>query len=143
MDIAPYQDRHRDGVIGLWGDVFAGDPPWNEPGAVIAAKLRERPELFFVASGGGRVLGTVMAGYDGHRGWIYALAVSPDRRLLGIARALMKRAEDALQGLGCVKVNLQVRPDNEGVAAFYEKIGYAVEERISMGKPLGPFAGNS
>ena len=143
MHIAPYQDRHRDGVIGLWKEVFADSAPRNEPGAVIAAKLRERPELFFVASDGGRVLGTVMAGYDGHRGWIYALAVSPDRRGLGLARGLMQRAEDALAGLGCVKVNLQVRSENGGVAAFYEKIGYAVEDRISMGKPLGPFAGGA
>ena len=143
MDIAPYQDRHRDGVIGLWQEIFAGSTPWNEPGAVIAAKLRERPELFFVASDGGRVLGTVMAGYDGHRGWIYALAVGPDHRGLGLARGLMKMAEYALAGLGCVKVNLQVQSENEGVAAFYEKIGYAVEERISMGKLLGPFAGGA
>ena len=143
MDIAPYSDGHRDGVIGLWNDIFDGAAPWNEPGAVIAAKMGEHPELFFVASGGGRVVGTVMAGYDGHRGWIYALAVSPDHRDQGLARALMKRAEDALAAMGCVKVNLQVRGGNEGVAAFYEKIGYAVEDRISMGKPLGPFAGDS
>lgn len=140
MDIAPYSNSHRDGVIGLWNDIFAGDPPWNEPGAVIAAKLHEHPELFFVACGDARVLGTVMAGYDGHRGWIYSLAVAPEHRGQGIARALMKRAEEALEGLGCVKVNLQVRGGNEGVAAFYENIGYAVEDRISMGKRLGPFA---
>lgn len=140
MDIAPYSDSQRSGVIALWKDIFAGDPPWNEPGAVIAAKMGEHPELFFVASRDARVLGTVMAGYDGHRGWIYALAVSPDHRHQGIARALMKRAEAALAALGCVKVNLQVRGGNEGVAAFYENIGYAVEDRISMGKPLGPFA---
>ena len=143
MDIAPYSDSQRSGVIGLWEEIFAGDSPWNEPGAVIAAKVREHPELFFVASGDGRVLGTVMAGYDGHRGWIYALAVSPDHRGQGIARGLMKRAEAALAALGGVKVNLQVRGGNEGVAAFYGKLGYAVEDRISMRKPLGPFAEDS
>ena len=140
MDITPYSDRHRPGVIGLWNEIFAGDPPWNEPGAVIAAKMGEHPELFFVAREDARVVGTVMAGYDGHRGWIYALAVGPEHRGQGIARALMKRAEAALAALGCVKVNLQVRGGNEGVAAFYGKLGYAVEDRISMGKPLGPFA---
>ena len=130
-------------MIGLWKRVFPGDPPWKEPGAVIDEKIRERPELFFVATEGGIVLGTVMAGYDGHRGWIHALAVGRDHRGQGLALALMKRAEDALQALGCVKVNLQLRSENGDVVAFYEKIGYAVEDRISMGKLLGPFAGDS
>lgn len=138
-DIVPYRERHHNGVVGLWQEVFADDPPWNEPRAAIVAKLRVQPELFFVAERDGAVVGTVLAGYDGHRGWIYALAVSPELRRRGIATALMTRAEQSLLDLGCVKLNLQVVAGNDAVA-FYRSLGFQVEDRVSMGKPLGRYA---
>jgi ribosomal protein S18 acetylase RimI-like enzyme len=82
------------------------------------------------------VIGTVLAGYDGIRGWIYHLAVRSSKRRAGIARRLMMAAEDQLIALGCPKVNLQVRSTNADVVAFYKEIGYEIEDRISMGKRL-------
>jgi ribosomal protein S18 acetylase RimI-like enzyme len=77
-----------------------------------------------------------MAGYDGHRGWIYSLAVSPGHRRQSIGRTLLVHAEKALAAMGCPKVNLQVRATNSDVVEFYRKAGYALEERISLGKHL-------
>jgi ribosomal protein S18 acetylase RimI-like enzyme len=140
MDIGSYQDHHHDGVVELWRQVFPDDPPWNEPVAALAAKLAVQPELVFVASEDGEVVGAVMAGYDGHRGWIYALAVHPAQRRKGIATALVGAVERQLAALGCVKLNLQVRAGNAAVVGFYEALGYATEDRISLGKRLGRFA---
>ncbi len=92
--------------------------------------------LFFVAEAAGRIVGTVMAGYDGHRGWIYSLAVDPTFRKQGIGRGLLRRAETSLLERGCVKINLQIADGNEAVIGFYEKTGYKVEPRTSMGKLL-------
>ena len=77
-----------------------------------------------------------MAGFDGHRGWVYYLAVDHDFRRQGIGSALMKKAEELLVKAGCPKLNLQIRADNAAVRAFYEKLGYQFEDRISMGKHL-------
>ena len=89
-----------------------------------------------VAEADGRVVGTVMGGYDGHRGWIYSLAVDDCERHRGIGSALVDNIERALKALGCLKVNLQVVSTNSGVVEFYEKLGFSVEDRISMGKRL-------
>jgi len=123
-------------VISLWGEVFPDDPPWNEPAAVIRRKLTVQPQLFLVGLVDGRVVGTVLAGFDGVRGWVHHLAVHGSCRRQGIASALMRAAEEGLAGLGCPKVNLQVRATNAAVVAFYRAIGYDVEERASLGKRL-------
>ncbi len=134
--IRPYDETFREGVVRLWRTVFADDPPWNEPNAVIDAKREVDPGLFFVATSKDQVIGTAMGGYDGHRGWVYAVAVAPEFRRKGVASRLMANMEEALLGRGCVKLNLQVRADNAVVVGFYESLGYAAEERISMGKLL-------
>lgn len=134
--ITPFREPDQDAVIALWQEVFPDEPPHNVPAEVIRRKLAVQRELFLVAREGAAVVGTVMAGYDGHRGWLYTVAVSPRHRRRGIGTSLVRAAEEALQALGCPKVNLQVRATNHGVAAFYEQLGYAVEERISMGKQL-------
>lgn len=110
--------------------------PHNDPATAIRNKRRVDPELFFVAEVDGVVVGTVMGGYDGHRGWIYSLAVRVDHQRRGIGAELVRRVERKLSDRGCLKINLQVMSSNAGVVAFYEKLGYAVEERISMGKRL-------
>jgi ribosomal protein S18 acetylase RimI-like enzyme len=120
----------------LWGAVFAGDPPWNAPAAMIANKLKVQPELLLVAVFDQRLVGAVMAGFDGVRGWIYHLAVAPEVRRRGIATQLVRAAEVGLRKLGCGKVNIQIRASNSEVVAFYRSLGFAVEERISMGRRL-------
>jgi ribosomal protein S18 acetylase RimI-like enzyme len=132
--IEPYEAGHFAGVSTLWREAFPDDPPWNAAEAAIPAKLAVQPELFLVALDGTRVIGSIMAGYDGHRGWLYAVAVCAAHRRRGVGAALVRAAEARLHALGCRKINLQVRATNRAVVAFYERLGYAVEERVSLGK---------
>lgn len=136
IDIRPFEDADEGAVAALWKQVFPRDPPWNEPSLVMAKKRAVQRELFLVAIENGVLAGTAMGGYDGHRGWIYALAVRPDLRRRGLGARLMARLESALSDLGCPKVNLQVRDGNEAAVAFYQRLGYAVEQRVSLGKLL-------
>ena len=133
MQIRPCSEHDRPGVIALWERVFPDDPPHNAPAKVFDAKLAMRDDMLFVATDAGAVIGTAMAGYDGHRGWLYTVAVSPDRRRRGIGAALVRHAVDALRAAGCTKVNLQIRATNTAVRGFYEALGFEVEERLSMG----------
>jgi len=94
---------------------------------VIDKKLALGDGLIFVAEAGGAVVGSVMAGYDGHRGWIYSLAVLPEYRRRGVGSRLMRHAEEQLKLLGCPKINLQIMQGNEAVEAFYRKLGYQTE----------------
>jgi len=116
--------------------VFPDDPPWNVPEEDIRRKKEVHPELFLVAEVSGEVVGTAMAGYDGHRGWVYCVAVAPAHRREGVGRALMDRVERDLARVGCHKLNLQVRRNNEETVAFYKKLGYSIEDHFSMGKLL-------
>ncbi|MEM7640314.1 MAG: GNAT family acetyltransferase [Pseudomonadota bacterium] len=136
IDIERFTESDRNGVIALWSIVFPEEPVHNAPSDMISRKQGVQPDLFFVARQHGQVVGTVMAGYDGVRGWVHKLAVHPDLRRQGLASKLMQRAETALKASGCPKLNLQVRATNAGVVKFYESLGYAVEERVSLGKPL-------
>jgi ribosomal protein S18 acetylase RimI-like enzyme len=132
--------RDTDAVLALWLQAFPeyGDPrkPHRDPRLSIASKLAVQPELFFVGVRDGRVVGTVMGGYDGHRGWLYSLAVVPEARRLGYGRSLVEHAERALAALGCLKVNLQVLAGKPEVRGFYEAIGYRADEVVSLGKRL-------
>ncbi|PPL15862.1 GNAT family acetyltransferase [Microterricola pindariensis] len=136
MQIRPFRPEDTDAVIALWQDAGL-TRPWNDPRKDIARKATVQPELFVVATGdGGRVLGSVMAGYDGHRGWMNYLAAADDARGLGVGRALVAHVEAALLALGCPKVNLQVRSTNSGVVDFYEHLGYRNDDTVSLGKRL-------
>lgn len=134
-----FRSGDADAVTRLWAaDRAASVSPWNDPAEVIGRKLHVQPDLFLVASADrGGVVGTVVAGYDGVRGWVHRLHVDRAWRRRGVGTALMRAAEDRLAGLGCPKVNLQVRRGDAGVTAFYESLGYSVEDRVSMGRPLG------
>ncbi len=134
--IRPYSESDEAAVAELWRQVFPGSPSWNHPETDIQRKLSVQRELFLVAALGSEIVGTAMAGYDGHRGWVYYVAVSPRHRRQGIGTALMRNVEQRLASLGCPKLNLQVRASNHEVVSFYENLGYEVEERISMGKRL-------
>jgi ribosomal protein S18 acetylase RimI-like enzyme len=141
MKIVAYRSAHFAGVKALWEECFPCDPPRNRAETAIPAKLAQGDGLFFVAEGAGdAVQGTAMAGYDGHRGWLYAIAVDPGVRRRGIARALVEHACAELAARGCGKVNLQVRDGNEAATRFYEELGFAREPRISFGRALRPVA---
>ena len=128
---------HRQQVIQLWETVFGYEAAHNTPSLAIDKKLAMQDGLFFVALVDGAVVGTVLAGYDGHRGWLYSVAVHPSQRKKGLGAALVRLAEQALAARGCMKINLQIVSGNEAVTAFYASLGYAVEKRVSMGKTVG------
>ncbi|KWU23570.1 GNAT family acetyltransferase [Burkholderia sp. MS389] len=139
--IRPFERADTDAVLAVWRDAFpqydeTGAPPHRDPLRSIELKLATQPELFFVAISGARVVGTLMAGFDGHRGWLYSFGVANDARRLGVGRALIAHAERALAARGCMKINLQVLPGNDDACRFYAALGYRVEERISFGKTL-------
>lgn len=135
MKIRTYGPTDEAAVVDLWtrcGLVV----PHNNPHTDIARKLSVSPELFFVGTLGDELVATVMAGYDGHRGWLNYLAVAPHAQGRGYGRQLVERAEAALKARGCPKVNLQIRAANEQAAAFYGRLGFARDEVISMGRRL-------
>lgn len=135
--IIPFDDGlHRGEVIALWKQVFGYEAAHNDPALAIDKKVAVADGLLFVAIADGQVVGTIMAGYDGHRGWIYSLAVHPGRRRQRIGSGLLAHAERELAKRGCVKINLQILEGNERVSAFYASFGYAVERRVNMGKTL-------
>ena len=134
--IRSYTDADESAVIALWRDTIADASPHNDPALSIRKKMEAGGELFLVAEAAGVLVGAVMGGYDGHRGWVYSLAVREPYRRQGIGRALVRHLEAALAERGCLKINLQVRTSNAAVAAFYQALGFNVEERISMGKRL-------
>ena len=109
----------------------------NDPRRDLETKINFQPELFWVAEISGQVVGTIMAGYEGHRGWINYLAVDPSRRRQGLGRRLMEHAETRLRELGCPKINLQVRSSNTQVIAFYQALGFVEDDVVSLGKRVG------
>ena len=136
MHIRPYQVEDESQVITLWGGTLADAAPHNDPPLAIRLKMKKDPHLFLVAIVDGSVAGTIMGGFDGHRGWLYSLAVAAERRRRGIATALVRRLEAELREMGCLKVNLQIRGSNSDVLGFYEHAGYCVEDRVSLGKRM-------
>ena len=137
FEITEFENKkHRDQVVSLWEAVFGYETSHNSPGLVIDKKIKFNDGLFFVAIDNDNVIGTVMAGYDGHRGWIYSIAVLPDCRKKGLGSALLSFAEERLTEKGCMKINLQIMDGNEFVEAFYHSNGYKTEKRISMGKRI-------
>lgn len=135
MNIRPFHPADQGAVVDIWSRCGLLRP-WNDPRKDIARKVAAQPELFLVVELDGAVAGTVMAGYDGHRGWINYLAVDPATRRRGVGRALMAEAERLLRQRGCPKINLQVRGDNRDVLAFYERIGFREDAVVSLGKRL-------
>jgi len=133
--IRPFNAADAVAVVELWR-ACGLTRPQNDPHKDIARKLQVNPEWFLVAARGNEIVGTVMAGYEGHRGWINYLGVAPAFQRGGLGRRLMAEAEARLRAAGCPKINLQVRPDNTAAIAFYERIGFAVEGAISLGKRL-------
>ncbi len=135
-EVRSYRDSDESGVVALWAVVFADDPPWNEPSLVIRRKRSVQADLFLVATRDSAIVGTVLAGFDGCRGWVHHLAVAPDSRRNRVGSSLMREAAARLRALGAPKVNLQVRASNEEAVRFYESLGFKVEDRVSMAQLL-------
>ena len=137
MQIRAYQTQDETAVLALW-EACALTRPWNDPRKDIERKLQVRPDLFLVGEVQGLLMASAMFGYEGHRGWLNYLAVSPEHQRQGHARALVQRGEILLRASGCPKINLQVRGDNTAVLAFYQSLGYQDDKVVSMGKRLIP-----
>lgn len=135
--LRPLRDADVEQVVSLW-HATGLTRPWNDPQRDIARARAVWPDLLVVAVDGDDVVGTVMAGYDGHRGWLYYLATASERRGEGIGRMLVADAERRLEGLGCPKVMLMVREGNDAVADFYDALGYARDATSVLGKRLIP-----
>jgi len=133
--IREFRESDREALLALW-EVCGLVVPWNPPDRDIALKRAFQPDLLFVVERDGQLVGSVMAGYEGHRGQINYLAVHPNVQGQGLGRDLMTFAEDRLRALGAPKINLQVRAANHDVIAFYETLGYRVDETVNLGKRL-------
>lgn len=135
MEIRPYRETDEGEVIALW-QACELTRPWNDPRKDIRLKQAEHPELFLVGRQNGKLVATMMAGYEGHRGWINYLAVHPEQRRRNHGRQMMAAAEQMLRDLGCPKINLMVRTSNRSVVEFYQRLGYAMDDVVSLGKRL-------
>ena len=135
MQIRPFRLADEATVVALW-EACGLTRPWNDPHKDIARKLAVQPELFLVGVTDGAVMASVMAGYEGHRGWMNYLSVAPHFRGRGLGRLLVVEVERLLLERGCPKVNLQVRASNPDAVAFYRRLGYAPDQSISLGKRL-------
>ena len=137
LAIQPYQPADEAALIQLWRDCGL-TRPWNDPVKDIARKATVQADLFLVGKIDGVIVATVMGGYDGHRGWVNYLAVSPAHQRRGYATVLMRALEARLLAMGCPKINLLIRSGNLGVQAFYKRLGFQLDEVVSLGKRLIP-----
>ena len=137
MQIRAFEEADTERVVQLWTDCGL-TRPWNDPYKDIARKLTVQRELFFVGLVNDEIIASVMFGYEGHRAWVNYLAVHPDHQRKGYARQLMQLGEVLLTERGCPKLNLQIRSGNNAVIAFYERLGYANDNTVSLGKRLIP-----
>jgi ribosomal protein S18 acetylase RimI-like enzyme len=137
LKIRPFALSDENAVVQLWTDCGLV-VSWNNPHRDIRRKLRVQADLFLVGCTGDHIIATVMAGYEGHRGWINYLAVHPQHQRKGVARRMMGEAEAKLRAVGCPKINLQIRSTNTGVIEFYKNIGFKNDDVVSFGKRLEP-----
>ena len=135
FEIVRYSSEYQDEVVDLWRkcDLVV---PQNDPVEDIQRKLVFQPALFFVALLDGKVVGSLMVGYEGHRGWLNYLAVLPEHQRRGYGRKLVEKAVYELKKLGCLKVNLQVRRSNVSVVEFYKHLNFKDDDVVGLGKRL-------
>ena len=133
--IRPFQEGDEEALVSLW-NMCKLTVPWNNPYKDIARKLKVQAELFLVGYLEDKLIASVMAGYDGHRGWINYFAVHPDFQARSYGKLLMDNVENGLRELGCPKINLQIREGDDKVFSYYQKLGFVEEKRINMGKRL-------
>lgn len=135
MHIRPFVPGDEDAVVALWQQCGL-TRSWNDPRKDIARKLKVDGELFMVGVIEEQIVASVMAGYEGHRGWVNYLAVDPRFQRRGLGARLMAEVERALRERGCPKINLQIRAANDAASGFYRALGYAVDDVVSMGRRL-------
>lgn len=135
LTIRTYQKSDGKQIINLWSECDL-TVPWNNPKRDIERKMNDSPSLFLVGEVEGRIVCSCMAGYDGHRGWIYYLAVNRDYRREGIASRIVREAENRLLEIGCPKIDLMVRRSNKDAVSFYNKMGYGDDPVIVLSKRL-------
>ena len=135
LHIRPYRASDEAAVIALWTacNLVVSH---NNPRKDIARKLQVNPEWFLIGEQDGQIVATCMVGYEGHRGWINYLAVSPSVQRRGLASQMMEEAEKILSKAGCPKINLQIRSTNLQVIEFYKSLGFKIDEVTGMGKRL-------
>jgi ribosomal protein S18 acetylase RimI-like enzyme len=133
--IVRYNSEYQDAVVDLWRKCNL-TVPQNDPVEDIQKKVAFQPELFFVAFLDGKVIGSIMVGYEGHRGWLNYMAVLPEHQKHGYGSKLVEKAVGELKRLGCLKVNLQVRRCNASVVEFYKHLGFKDDDVVSLGKRL-------
>jgi ribosomal protein S18 acetylase RimI-like enzyme len=135
LAITPIQDSDVAGVVALW-HACGLTRPWNDPASDIALARKGSNAAVLIGRDDSAIVATVLVGHDGHRGWVYYLAVSPDHRHKGYGRIMMETAERWLRERDIEKLQLLVRPDNTGVKDFYQSLGYGMQERIIYAKWL-------
>ena len=132
MEIRRFRKTDIESVLELWEDCGLV-VPWNNPRLDIERKLRHQPELFIVGIIDNNIIATAMAGYDGHRGWVYYLAINPNYQKSGYGKLMMDEAERILLKMGCPKINIMVRDTNLDVINFYKSIGYETQSVSTLG----------
>jgi ribosomal protein S18 acetylase RimI-like enzyme len=135
MKIRPYRSEDEAAVVQLWRDCSLV-VPHNDPHKDIRRKQAVQADLFLIGLEDSRIVATVMAGYEGHRGWLNYLAVAPDQQRHGLGREMVADAEKRLRRMGCPKINLQIRRRNAGAMEFYRRLGFVEDDVASMGKRL-------
>jgi ribosomal protein S18 acetylase RimI-like enzyme len=135
LAIAPIDDADVADVVALWQRCHL-TRPWNDPAADIALARKGSNATVLVGRDNTFIVASVMVGHDGHRGWVYYLAVDPDCRHKGYGRAIMHAAEEWLRGHGIEKLQLMVRPGNDQVQTFYQSLGYSEQQRVIYAKWL-------
>ena len=133
--IRPFKEGDEEALVSLW-NMCKLTVPWNSPYKDIARKLKVQAQLFLVGYMEDKLIGPVMAGYDGHRGYINYFAVHPNFQLRGYGKQLMDNIENRLRELGCPKINLQIREVNDKVVSYYQKLGFVEEKRFNMGNRI-------
>ena len=135
ITIAPIEDADIPAIIALWQRCGL-TRPWNDPAADIALARKGANAAVLAGRDGSAIVATVLVGHDGHRGWVYYVAVDPDHRHKGYGGIVMEAAESWLRERGIEKLQLMVRSDNSQVQTFYQSLGYLAQERIVYAKWL-------
>ena len=133
--IRPFKEGDEEALVSLW-NMCKLTVPWNTAYKDIARKLKVQSDLFLMGYLEDKLIASIIAGYDGHRGWINYFAVHPDFQQRGYGKQLMDNVENKLRELGCPKINLQIREGNDKVLSYYQKLGFVEEKRINMGKRI-------